>query len=111
MSSPTEQAIEAFRAVGWPQRTDIDGELIVAALERNGMPHEDAVLAVNAAMAQLVAEHFRSSAYIDVDQCTAHLLVLRQRDQVRYLSIDYVLQTMAAVVGPIFPAPNDKNIH
>lgn len=111
MKSPTDQAIEAFRAVGWPQRTDIEGELIVIALTRSGMARDDAVEAVNAAMAQLLAEVIRSPVYIDVAQCTAHLLVLRQRDEVRHLSIDYVLQTMSSVLGPIFPTLDEKNTH
>ncbi|GLS13625.1 hypothetical protein [Hydrogenophaga electricum] len=113
MTTPphTEAAMAAFRAAGWPGKTDIDGDAIVAQLVADGVPTEQATHAFHAALARLVAELLRSPHSIDVDACTSHLLVLRQRDQVRHLSIDYVLQTMTAVVGPIFPPPHDSNLH
>lgn len=112
-TAPTaiEQALTAIKAAGWPEVTDIDGERITEGLVAVGCSHEQALHAFNAALARLVAERFRSTVSIDVDACTAHLLVLRQRDQVRHLSIDYLLQTMNAVVGPIFPPPHDSNLH
>lgn len=105
-----EQALTAIVAAGWPVNTDIDGERITDALVSAGCSPDQALHAFNAALAQLVAERFRSAVSIDVDACTAHLLVLRQRDQVRHFSIDYVLNTLAAIHGPQFP-PHDNNLH
>lgn len=110
-STAIEQALTAIRAAGWPQVTDIDGERITDGLVAAGCSHEQALHAFNAALARLVAERFRSAVSIDVDACTAHLLVLRERDQVRHFSIDYVLNTLAAVHGSPFPPHDNNNLH
>lgn len=106
-----EQALAAIRAAGWPEVTDIDSERVTDALVSTGCSPDQALHAFNAALAQLVAERFRSAVSIDVDACTAHLLVLRQRDQVRHFSIDYVLNTLAAVHGSPFPPHDNNNLH
>lgn len=110
-STAIEQALAAIKAAGWPDATDIDGERITDALVSAGCSPEQALHAFNAALARLVAERFRSAVSIDLDACTAHLLVLRQRDQVRHLSIDYVLTAIAAVYGSPFPPHDNNNLH
>lgn len=110
-SSAIDQALTAIRAAGWPEITDIDGERITDALVSAGCSPDQALHAFNAALAQLFAERFRSAISIDVDACTAHLLVLRQRDQVRHFSIDYVLNTIAAVHGSPLPPHDNNNLH
>lgn len=112
--SPTVLAIAALRAAGWPDQVDgIDPlEIRAGLVHQHGLSEDDASQAFHEALAQLMAERFRSSTYIDVDLCTAHLLVVRQRDQVRHFSIDYVLNTLAAVHGPAFtPDDNNNNLH
>jgi hypothetical protein len=106
-------ALAALRSAGWPDRVDaIDAAAVTRELcETYGLPDAVAAHAFTAALAQLMAERFKSSAYIDVDLCTAHLLVVRQRDQVRHYSIDYVLTTLAAVHGPAFPPDDNNNLH
>jgi len=105
--------MQAIRAAGWPDHAEaIDAAAITSELaEAHGLPEPVAHHAFTSALAQLMAERFQSSAYIDVDLCTAHLLVVRQRDQVRHFSIDYVLNTLAAVHGPAFPPNDNKNLH
>lgn len=110
-STALEQALTAIKAAGWPEVTDIDGERITEGLVAAGCSHEQALHAFNAALARLVAERFRSAVSIDIDACTAHLLVLRQRDQVRHLSIDYVLNAIAAVYGSPFQPHDNNNLH
>lgn len=110
-STAIDQALTAIKAAGWPDATDIDGDRITDALVSAGCSPDQALHAFNAALAQLVAERFRSAVSIDLDACTAHLLVLRQRDQVRHFSIDYVLNTLAAVHGSPFPPHDNNNLH
>lgn len=113
VKTPTaiERALNALRAAGWPDTNGIDLEAINAELLAAGISADDATHAVPAALAQLAAEVHKSSTYIDVDRCTGHLLVLRQRDQVRHFSIDYVLNTLTAVSGPPFLPHDNKNLH
>jgi hypothetical protein len=106
-----ERALEALRAAGWPDTNGIDLEAITADVLAAGFCADDAAQAVPAALAQLVAESHKSSTYIDVDHCTAHLLVLRDRDQVRHFSIVHVINTLAAVYGPPFLPHDNNNLH
>ena len=111
--SPIAVAIAALRCAGWPERAaEINAEAVTRELcELYGLPEAVAAHAFTAALAQLMAERFKSAAYIDVDLCTAHLLVVRQRDQVRHYSIDYVLNTLAVVHGPAFSPDDNNNLH
>lgn len=105
------RALDLLRAAGWPDTADVDVEQIADGLLAAGVHPDDAGHAVSAAMSQLFAEAHQSSTYIDVDRCTGHLLVLRQRDQVRHLSVDYVLNTLTAVHGPLFLPHDNNNLH
>lgn len=105
------RALDLLRAAGWPDTAGVDLEQITAGLLSAGVHADDAAQAVPAAVAQLIAEAHKSSTYIDVDRCTGHLLVLRQRDQVRHLSVDYVLNTLTAVHGPLFLPHDNNNLH
>lgn len=109
--TPITAAVAALRDAGWPDVNGLDLDAITDALVLSGVSPDDAAAAVPAALAQLYAESVRSSTYVDVDRCTAHLLVLRQRDQVRYFSIDYVLTVLTAVHGSPFLPHDNKNLH
>ena len=106
-----ERALSSLRTAGWPDINGLDLEQVTADLLNAGFSADDATQAVPAALARLMAEAHKSSTYIDVDLCTAHLLVLRQRDQVRHFSIDYVINTLAAVHGSPFLPDDNKNLH
>lgn len=106
-----DRALASLRNAGWPEINGLDLQQVTADLLAAGFSADDATQAVPAAMARLIAEAHKSSTYIDVDLCTAHLLVLRQRDQVRHFSIDYVINTLAAMHGSPFLPDDNNNLH
>jgi hypothetical protein len=109
--SAIERALAALRAAGWPDVNGIDLQLVIAGLLAEVVCADDAAQAVPAALAQLIAETTKSTTYIDIDLCTGHLLVLRQRDQVRHFSIDYVLSAISLVSGSPFLPHDNNNLH